>query len=803
MRRLILLIAVLFVLTPALRAEEIPLSGWSSGAELRDGALSLARRGTYRSPRIRVKPSARYRLNFRFYEEKGNGFYLDLAEYAADGRLLPRTDWKRHRDIFLRPDQSLRKKELEMELPFDTQPECASVAVELEVISDHEIKFRDFQLDEVADRPALPLDGFREPDALSMRGPDGILYPDFTRAGVSERRLPEKVFKVRDFDALPDDAADDAAGIRLAVAAAAKAGGGIVQLEPGEYLLYGKVYVDSDRIVIRGAGRGKTRLVSQPPPSGLQIMNLAPGNRIGKNTRLELYFPWRESAVVTLSAGGREILRREIPKQAAAEKFDSDQAYLKFIGLVKESGFSVCQFNQEMGKIILQPRSFLSELPAGNCPLTLEITGWDGRKRAETCEFLVKPEDNYPASHSLIHFEGREYSGAASRMPLAADLPRGGTQLELASGRQLDDCEFLILSAPLHTGWDELARTPLYWGAMRRTAFRIAARKGNSVTLDRPARIPFFAAEGAYATAFHPVRYCTLEGLTLEQRGELQKEFKLNAASFVFAADCEARDIEVIKAGVWPVRFTNVINCTFADSVLRGAWFPRSLLSYAGFEYGTDCLMERLETFDLRHAPLLNWCCSGCVIRESVFHNSDAQLHSGYCLENLFEQCRIIETTPEFSSYGYAFYSTPFNDGMHGSNGPRNVIYNCDAVSRKSSVYLGGNNSQWRIVYNRFRAGSGPGIIARFNCRDNLIAGNLSRLDGAGQPLFFNEYLDNTGNEFSNNTVLGGNTLWSGVKAAFQESGNRFLPAEAAAPECKAPVPSLYLWQKENKSGRK
>ena len=137
MRRLILLIAVLSVLAPALRAEEIPVSGWSTGAGLRDGTLSLGKRGTYRSPRIRVKPSTRYRLNFRFYEDKGNGFYLDLAEYAADGRLLPRTDWKRHRDIFLRPDQSLRKKELEMEMPFDTQPECASVAVELEVISDH------------------------------------------------------------------------------------------------------------------------------------------------------------------------------------------------------------------------------------------------------------------------------------------------------------------------------------------------------------------------------------------------------------------------------------------------------------------------------------------------------------------------------------------------------------------------------------------------------------------------------------------------------------------------------------------
>ncbi|MPM92065.1 hypothetical protein SDC9_139199 [bioreactor metagenome] len=186
-----------------------------------------------------------------------------------------------------------------------------------------------------------------------------------------------------------------------------------------------------------------------------------------------------------------------------------------------------------------------------------------------------------------------------------------------------------------------------------------------------------------------------------------------------------------------------------------------------------------------------------------MFHNSDAQLHSGYCLENLFEQCRIIETTPEFSSYGFAFYSTPFNDGMHGSNGPRNVIYNCDAVSRKSAIYLGGNNSQWRIVYNRFRAESGPGVIARLNCRENIVAGNRFELADPRFPLFFNEYLDNAGNQFRDNLVLGGDgRLTGGVEADHSASGNRFLPpgGDGAAP--KAPVPSLYLWQKERKAGK-
>ncbi len=786
-----------------LAATEIPLAGWSSGAEVRKcpagkvPALFPGKRGIYSSPRISVEPSARYRLSFRYYSEQSNLFYLEIGEYDAQGVKLPRTDWKRHRDSFLRPDRSLRKVMLEMTLPFDTQPECASVSIEIEKISPAALWLRDFQLESVSGRPALAPEPFSKPDNLSMMGPDGILYPDFTRAGVSERRPPTVLFPVRK----SGSQADAAAGIQAAVDAAARAGGGIVALEEGEYLLYGKVYVTSDRIVVRGAGRGKTRLISQPLPSGLQMMNFAPGDRIGKNTKLELYFPWKECASVVLSIPGRELGRWEIPASAEAEKFDSTEAYLKFLNLRKDRGFSVCPSDPAVGKIALPPESYVASLPAGKCRMTLEVTGRDGAKRTAESEFFVTAA-HYSTEHSLLHFEGSEYTAAASRMPLAGDVTRGGTKIELAADHRLNEkSEFLFLNAPLGTRWDEEAHTPLAWGRMRRSAFRIAGREGKSITLATPSRLPFLAEEGSFATAFFPIRFSGVEQLTVEQRGELQKEFKLNAIAFRQAADCEVREVEVVKAGVWPVQFTNAINCTFSDSVLRGAHFPRSLLSYAGFEYGTDCLMERIETFDLRHAPLLNWACSGCVIRDSVFHNSDAQLHSGYCMENLFEQCKIVETTGEFSSYGFAFYSTPFNDGMHGSCGPRNVIYNCDMRSRKSAIYLGGNNFQWRIAGSRFEVDSGPGIIARLNCRDNIIANNVFTLKSAKWPLLFNEYMANSGNVITGNTIIGGNgEAWGGVKADFKAEDNRFLPAGTEAPEVKVAVPSLYLWQKSQKS---
>ena len=42
--------------------------------------------------------------------------------------------------------------------------------------------------------------------------------------------------------------------------------------------------------------------------------------------------------------------------------------------------------------------------------------------------------------------------------------------------------------------------------------------------------------------------------------------------------------------------------------------------------------------------------------------------------------------------------------------------------------------------------------------------------------------------------------LQGGVAAEFQQSGNRFLPVNGTAPAPTAPVPSLYLWQKEQKA---
>ena len=215
----------------------IPLTGWSGETSLQPApkagveALLPGKGKLFCSRQILVKPSTRYQLSFCYYSERSNLFYLELEEYDRAGRPLPRTDWMRHRDTFLRPDLSLRKPELQMELPFDTQPECASLRIEIRKLSAAKVWFWDFQLKEEKPRRLLEPEPFQPGDSLSMRGPDGIFYPDFTRAGVSERRPPKTVFAARDFGAIPGDDRDDAAGIQKAVDAAAKNGEGIVQLD--------------------------------------------------------------------------------------------------------------------------------------------------------------------------------------------------------------------------------------------------------------------------------------------------------------------------------------------------------------------------------------------------------------------------------------------------------------------------------------------------------------------------------------------------------------------------------------------
>ena len=202
----------------------------------------------------------------------------------------------------------------------------------------------------------------------------------------------------------------------------------------------------------------------------------------------------------------------------------------------------------------------------------------------------------------------------------------------------------------------------------------------------------------------------------------------------------------------------------------------------------------------MRHAPLFNWDCSGNVVTGSDFNESDAQFHCGWAHENLIDNCRITTTSGKYNSYGWAVYSVPADDTMHGYIGPRNVLYNCRTSSFRGGIYMGGPNQNWMLMYNSFQTDAGPGVYTRFGVRNTRIVGNVFRLGDPRMPMVYFESLDAAGDHLVSNRLYGGNGRFTGGPgaAAATLENNRAFPLSEEAAEPAPPVPSLYLWQRQH-----
>ena len=113
------------------------------------------------------------------------------------------------------------------------------------------------------------------------RSPAEILT-DYSYAGYEhgEKAIPDvqgPVFKVTDYGAKADDAISDEDAIRKAVAAAEKAGGGVVLFPAGKFLVFAdrftaaSIRIGKSGVVIRGAGSGKGGTVIRAIHSGYRV----------------------------------------------------------------------------------------------------------------------------------------------------------------------------------------------------------------------------------------------------------------------------------------------------------------------------------------------------------------------------------------------------------------------------------------------------------------------------------------------------------------------------------------------------
>lgn len=737
----------------------------------------------FQSQKIKVQPSSRFQLTFDSFSDVYGKFSVKIEEYDVKGNPLTIPAVNSTNDVMWEAGRNKRKFWYQMSLPFDTSANCDHIRILFSKSSNSRVWIDNIVITQVNSRDILKVEPLSpgkvskfNSNSLALPGPDGLMYPNWTWAGV-HHEVNKKLgtFEVNASGAVPNDGKDDTMAIEAACAKAAENGGGVVKFGPGTYRLTRKLMINSDNIIISGAGRDKTRLEFGLPDSEVTILPVGNLN-IRKWSKIEIFFRAKGAKKVVVTYNGRvtdEITG--INKITALSKAGDFKKVVVSAGkIIKITGD---------GRHIIKASVFY-EGGAVKSSETLISSGGDGHHGG-------------PYSHSVISFIGRKLSKSIS---IRNELHRGDRSVMVDNASGFKSGDYIMVEAPLTERWSKLAHnTCTAWGSFRQFVTQVEKVSGNTITIVQPLRIDYPLADKPVIRKFMPVNYCAIENMTISQVGEIQKELKMGTVIFSVAANCRANNLVIDRPGTQAVFGSLVKFCEISNCVFRNPWWPKSGgLAYTGWEQAWDCLIENVETFRMRHAPILNWTSSGNVIRNSIFHESDAQWHSGWCRDNLYEQCTIESNTREHFGYGYAFYSTPTDDSMHGPIGPRNVIYNCRAVSMYSGFYLGGMNQQWMLMYNTLTVDSGPGIISRFGCRDNIIKGNIFVLKNSASPLVYYEFMDNTGDALIDNTVYGGNgKLFSGPGKPGKTENNKFHPLSSARVTAKPPVPSIYKWQLE------
>jgi hypothetical protein len=606
-------------------------------------------------------------------------------------------------------------------------------------------------------------------------GPDGLVYPDWTYAGVPggipriEREVP-----VERFGARPDDGRDDAPAIEAAVEHLARTGGGAVRLGPGTYELDRPVMIAQDGIVIRGSGAEAThmRFRYAIPPEGAAFFRQQPGDRVYRDTWLQLHAVPKDLAALEVHIDGRRVTRRE----RSTHWGNTFSTALSGASLLDKAG---------EGKHRLLG---IAEYPGGiRKETSLEVT--------LSKEASPRPERR-PRLLGAIQFAGRGTVGP--RVKLAADAPRGSRRIELESAERLVPGDRILIEAPATDRWKRLVQCACPWGTYRRYRLVIDRVEGNAIVVNQPLRLEFPTVDGSYVQKTEVIRRCGVEDLSLEQTENLW----ISGIAMSDAWECWARGVTVKMTGRHACYAVEAKWCEIRDSIFDDAWFKGGGgTAYVGWEHACDCLMENVTTYKMRHAPCVQWAASGNVIRKSTFHESDGQWHSGWTNENLFEQC-VIDSKRGHGGYGYGMWASPPEDQAHGPNGPRNVVYHCQVRSPRAGLWMGGMNEGWIIVHNRFVVEQGPGIFAKTASFDHVIRGNVIALADPKQPAVNLLTPDCVGIELIDNRVFGGSgELVSGRGKPVVARGNRLLPATDDPPLPEPAVPSIFEWQRKQRAG--
>ena len=606
--------------------------------------------------------------------------------------------------------------------------------------------------------------------AADVVGPDGIVYPNWTRAGKAGG-IPtqfKNTLKISDFGGMPNDGKDDAPAIDKAVKALAKLGGGRLQLDRGTYDMHRPVIIREDNITLAGKGVDQTYIDFRYVIDQGQVVfwGIQNGQTIGPKTNLAVFTP-----------------------PAGFKAFQLDVDGKKF------SSYHPSQHSGNRSFLSTKPENRTGFFTAGKHQLSASATYDDGSTRTHQITITYDPNhvDATPIGRpdGAIAFHGSGFD--SDKYQLASDGKRGSTSVTLAQKHDLQAGQWIFIRANETPARRNLVQNACNWGVYRNYMLQITKVDGHTIHFDKPLRIDFPVADESYVMRLDVIENGGVVDLTIEQTQDMW----LTSVIFANAINCWAQRVNVIKCGRHPVYANFAAQCEIRDCVFTEAWFKGGGgTAYVGWEKTYDCLMQNVTTTNMRHAPLLQWSASGNVIRDSIFHNSDAQWHSGWTNENLIENC-IVTSKVGHGSYGFGMWASPPEDGAHGPNGPRNVVYNCDVTSQKDAVWIGGMNENWLILHNRFVVDKGVGFFTKDNSFDHIIKGNTFVLKDKKSAMVKLAGPDCSGVEITENKLYGGNgKITSGLGLTDIQNSNVVMPLSSEIPKRPTPaVPSIYQWQ--------
>lgn len=603
--------------------------------------------------------------------------------------------------------------------------------------------------------------------AADFPGPDGIVYPDFTYAGAREEVLKQAGQTVIHLAVRSGD--DLYEPLRKAIDSL-PVDGGTVEIPAGHFKLSKMLTIAKDFVSLKGAGKDQTRidLTYDTGDDRIDLYGIENGSRIAPEQPIHLY----------ARPAGLRSLKLEV---------DGEE-------------FSRYTRNLHSDFVSFHVKKLPNSIRPGKHKLRGTAEYWDGKTSTAEAEVIIDPAvlPTLPtnAARSFISFQGKGFRYRDYR--IAKDGTRGEFSVELCeSSHPFRKGDIVVLRAQETPARRAVTGNACNWGNFRSTHLFIEKEEGRKLTFNQPLRQDYPAADLSFVRKFDSIRGGRIEGMTLETKFD----YWLSSVTFEYASDCVAKDLRVLRCGHNPVygthaKFCSILNCEFDGNRFN----DRGGTAYAGWDNCSDCLIDGIITRRMRHAPLVQWGASGNVIRNGRFYHSDAQWHAGWSTENLFENCTIVSDTREFGGYGNIFWASSPEDGAHGPNGPRNVVYNCDGSSISDGVFLGGMNENWIFAWNRLRVKKGVGFFLKTSSFDHILLGNTVILEDKNSPFLLFATPDCGGVELLGNTFSGGNgKLYSGLHKPFLEKGNRIIPLNTALPRPQPAVPSIYEWQLKHK----